>query len=103
MDKRRSADALIQFLNSAPTPFHSFAALARMLEDAGARRLEERDPWQLERGGLIISSRTPRCSARFMSVRRTWQRPASIWRAHHDSPGLRIKPNGSRLDLTFER
>lgn len=104
MDKRRSADALIQFLNSAPTPFHSVAALARMLEDAGARRLEERDPWQLERGGLyyFIKDATMLC-AFYVGTADLAKTGFHMAGAHHDSPGLRIKPNGSRLDLTFER
>ena len=32
MDKRQASDALIKFLNSAPTPFHSVAALKEIFD-----------------------------------------------------------------------
>lgn len=34
---------LIDFLKASPTPFHATASLARRLEAAGYRRLDERE------------------------------------------------------------
>ncbi|MCO1694454.1 M18 family aminopeptidase, partial [Pseudomonas aeruginosa] len=42
---------LIDFLKASPTPFHATASLARRLEAAGYRRLDERDAWHTETGG----------------------------------------------------
>lgn len=104
MDKRQASDALIKFLNSAPTPFHSVAALKEMLENAGAKELCERKSWKLEKGGLyyFVKDATLLCAFKIgqADLQSTGFHMAG---AHHDAPGFRIKPNGSRIDLTFER
>ncbi|WP_395726204.1 M18 family aminopeptidase [Nakamurella sp.] len=87
-----TAAGLCAFLDASPTPFHACATAAALLDDAGFRRLDERDRWPgtgggyyLIRGGSLIAWRTgddPDPAA-----------PFRIIGAHTDSPGLRIKPN----------
>ncbi|MCO5748799.1 hypothetical protein NHG58_28615, partial [Citrobacter freundii] len=48
---------LIDFLKASPTPFHATASLARRLEAAGYRRLDERDAWHTETGGRYYVTR----------------------------------------------
>ena len=48
---------LIDFLKASPTPFHATASLARRLEAAGYRRLDERDAWHTEAGGRYYVTR----------------------------------------------
>ncbi len=51
---------LIDFLKASPTPFHATASLARRLEAAGYRRLDERDAWHTETGGrYYVSTASP--------------------------------------------
>ncbi|MCO2340662.1 hypothetical protein FA363_15890, partial [Pseudomonas aeruginosa] len=50
---------LIDFLKASPTPFHATASLARRLEAAGYRRLDERDAWHTE-NCLLDTSPSPR-------------------------------------------
>jgi aspartyl aminopeptidase len=87
-----TAAGLCAFLDASPTPFHACASAAALLDDAGFRRLDERDRWPgtsgacyLIRGGSLIAWHTgddPDPAA-----------PFRIVGAHTDSPGLRIKPN----------
>jgi aspartyl aminopeptidase len=50
--KRKYANDLLKFLNSAPTPFQSVDELEKMLAAAGATKLDEGDEWNVERGKL---------------------------------------------------
>ena len=87
-----TADGLCAFLDASPTPFHACAAAAAELDDAGFRRLDERDRWPADggayyliRGGSLIAWRT--------GADVDPAAPFRIVGAHTDSPGLRIKPN----------
>lgn len=47
------ARRFLQYSDRSPTPFHAVATSARMLEQAGFRKLREADVWDgaVERGG----------------------------------------------------
>jgi len=86
---RSVADALCEFIDASPSPYHAVAAAAELLEGAGFREvaLDEAMPAgaggrYVRRGGSIIAWRQPAgavCSFRLVG-------------AHTDSPNLRIKP-----------
>lgn len=84
-------DSLMSFLTDSPTPYHAVASAARLLADAGFRRVEETAAWDaapggqyLLRGGALIAWYVPEQA-----------RPTTPYRvigAHTDSPNLRVKP-----------
>lgn len=86
---------LMQFLDSAPTPFHAVAAMSNRLDRAGFVALDEADAWQLTPGtgyyvcrndSSIIAWRQPAVDA---AVSQGWR----LIGAHTDSPCLKVKPN----------
>ena len=50
MSRNASADALIGFLNTSPTPFHAVENAANRLTALGAVRLDEKEAWALKPG-----------------------------------------------------
>lgn len=96
---------LLDYINKAPTPYHSTEYLAAMLEEAGAVRLKEEDPWgEILPGMIYYFTRNDSSLAAF---RLSDSSPLySGWRiggAHHDAPGFRIKPRGSSSTNSYER
>lgn len=85
---------LIDFLKASPTPFHATASLARRLEAAGYRRLDERDAWHTETGGRYYVTRN---DSSLIAIRLGRRSPLEsgfrLVGAHTDSPCLRVKPN----------
>ncbi|WP_035573157.1 M18 family aminopeptidase [Halomonas halocynthiae] len=86
---------LIDFLHSAPTPWHATASMAKQLEASGYRRLEETQAWQLKPGERVFVTRNDSSivalqlpSASLSSLR--------MMGAHTDSPCLRLKPNAAQ-------
>ena len=93
---QNNGDALLQFLNATPTPFHTVAESAACLEKAGFLRLDERQPWDLQPGGTyyltrngsaLIAFRLPECPGGQCGCR--------IALAHTDSPALKLKTKGA--------
>ena len=84
---------LIDFLQASPTPFHATASLARRLEAAGYRRLDEREPWQAQAGGRYYVTRN---DSSLIAVRLGRRAPQDsglrLVGTHTDSPCLRVKP-----------
>ena len=104
MEKKQYAQKLLTFLDNAPSPYQSVDLLSAMLDEAGAVKLEEFGVWSLEAGKLyyFVKDGTQIMAFHLGSepLAETGFRMAS---AHHDYPGLRIKPAGSSVELNFER
>jgi aspartyl aminopeptidase len=85
---------LIDFIDSAPSPYHACATAASMLEEAGFSRLEEGDHWPpggdhlIVRGGTLIAWSVPDAVVAGAGLRMVG--------AHTDSPNLRIRPHPER-------
>lgn len=86
---------LVDFLRSAPTPWHATASMAERLESAGYRRLQETEAWQLQPGERVFVTRNDSSivalqlpSGELSSLR--------MMGAHTDSPCLRLKPNAAQ-------
>lgn len=98
-------NGLLRYINEAPTPYHSTEYLANMLDEAGAVRLKEEDPWgDILPGMLYYYTRNDSCIAAFRladepPIKEGWR----IAAAHHDAPCLRIKPCGSVNQMSYER
>ncbi len=92
MDNSHFLPRLLHFLDHSMTPFHAVDNLARRLDEAGYRRLQEHEDWDLtahqcvyvvRNGGSLVALRTGR-DCRQQGLRMVG--------AHTDSPCLRVKP-----------
>lgn len=84
-------DRLLHFLERSPTPWHAVDNMARRLEQAGYRRLEEAETWQLAPGERFYVTRND-SSLIAMQVPEETLGGLRMIGAHTDSPGLRLKP-----------
>jgi aspartyl aminopeptidase len=84
---------LIDFLKASPTPFHATASLAKRLESAGYKRLDERESWATEPGGRYYVTRNDSSLIAIrLGKRSTVDGGMRLVGAHTDSPNLRVKP-----------
>ncbi len=95
---------LFDYIDKAPTPYHSAAYLAEMLDEVGAVRLSEQDAWGDILPGIIYYF--IRNDSTLVAFRLGDEAPCETgWRitaAHHDAPGFQIKPAGSTLRDGYE-
>ncbi|MCK0743851.1 M18 family aminopeptidase [Chromohalobacter nigrandesensis] len=84
-------DRLLHFLERSPTPWHAVDNMASRLEQAGYRRLEETQAWQLAPGDRFYVTRND-SSLIAMQVPEEALGGLRMIGAHTDSPGLRLKP-----------
>lgn len=89
-------ERLLEFLQRSPTPWHAVANMAKRLERAGFRRLDETQPWQLEPGERVYVARN---DASLVALQLPDDRLQALRMigAHTDSPGLRLKPNAAQV------
>ena len=87
-------ERLLIFLQSSPTPWHATVNMARRLEQAGFRRLDETQPWDLTPGERIVVTRND-SSLIALQLPEGKLDALRLIGAHTDSPGLRLKPNAS--------
>lgn len=87
-----AAQALIEYIDASPSPFHACATSAQMLEEAGFTQVDERDAWPTDtgryyllRGGSLVAWSTEHSDGPTT--------PFRVVGAHTDSPNFRIKPN----------
>ncbi len=103
--KQDEVQGLLNYINNAPTPYHSADYLSAMLDEAGAVRLVEQEPWGDILPGIIYYF--VRNDSALVAFRLGDHSPAAGgWRisvAHHDAPGFRVKPAGSSVSGSYER
>src|SRR5690606_19155207 len=99
-DVVEASKRLLNFIDRSPTPWHAVASIAQWLQQAGFRRYEETEDWQIapgacgyvvRDGGSIIAFRLGQTDA-----------PMRIIGAHTDSPGFRVKPRGAFRQAGFD-
>ncbi len=90
MNKKEFNDALLEFLDASPTPFHATDNMAKMLENAGFKELKEEEDWKLQRAGRYYLTRNDSSIIAF-----TYPETSHylMLGAHTDSPNLKLKPN----------
>ena len=92
--ERSAAQALLDFIDGAPSPWHAAASMVARLEVHGFQYLDERAPWELEpnRGYYVLRDGSSLIAFRTGDgdVARHGFRGVG---AHTDSPGFRIKPS----------
>ena len=90
---RARAQALLDFIDASPSPWHVADSAAALLEAAGYRRLDEADTWQLTPGArhYVVRDGSTLAAFRIGSAPLT-EAGLRLIGAHTDSPGLRVKP-----------
>lgn len=88
-----SAQALCEFIDASPSPFHACETVAQRLRDAGFRQLAESAPWP--ESGDFFTVRAGSLVAWRAGAERTI--PFRVVGAHTDSPNLRVKQHPDRF------
>src|SRR5690606_26063949 len=87
------AQALLDFIDTSPSPWHATASAAKLLRRHGYAELHESERWQLEAGGRYFVTRAGSSIIAFTLGRQALDQTGfRIVGAHTDSPGLRLKP-----------
>lgn len=86
------ADDLADFVAASPSSYHAAAEVARRLEEAGFRRLEEQDAWEIAPGGRYVVVRDGAAIAWTVPADAVATTPVHVFGAHTDSPGFKLKP-----------
>ena len=85
-----SIEDLFDFLDNSPSPYHSAAAAAAILESEGYKLCAESEPWELVTGGRYYTTRNG-------SAVLAWRMPRGaltgwhITASHGDSPTWKVK------------
>ncbi len=87
-----SSKKLIDFLDNNPSAFHAVAGLAQMYENAGFKRLNENEKYDISLGGSYFVTRNNSSIIAFKIPNREYK-AFNIMAAHSDSPTFKIKPN----------
>uniref|UniRef100_A0A7S2SV01 aspartyl aminopeptidase n=1 Tax=Rhizochromulina marina TaxID=1034831 RepID=A0A7S2SV01_9STRA len=93
-DGETEADRFVAYLNESQSPFHCVDAVKRRLVAAGFTQLDERKPWELERGGKYFATRNGSSLIAF-AVGGAFDPDSSgfiIIGGHTDSPCPKLKP-----------
>ncbi|GAA5179190.1 MULTISPECIES: M18 family aminopeptidase [Halomonadaceae] len=88
-------ERLLTFLRRSPTPWHATSNMARRLEQAGYRRLDETQAWSLSPGDRVYVTRND-SSLIALQLPSGKLETLRMIGAHTDSPGLRLKPNAAQ-------
>jgi aspartyl aminopeptidase len=92
---REQAQALLDFIDMSPSPWHAVKSIKLELQGNGFVELKESMPWALTAGGKYFVTRGGSSLLAFicgqLSLPETGFR---IIGAHTDSPGFRVKPRG---------
>nr|WP_300314245.1 M18 family aminopeptidase [Halomonas sp.] len=88
-------ERLLDFLRCSPTPWHAARTMARRLEDAGYRCLEETQAWSLTPGDRFYVTRND-SSIIAVNLPKAPLETLRMVGAHTDSPCLRLKTNAAK-------
>lgn len=90
---QQHAQALLNYIDASPSPWHAVQTSEKMLNDKGFRELLESDAWSLERNKRYYVKRDDSSIIAFtVGTSDLAQHGFRLIGAHTDSPGLRIKP-----------
>ncbi|WP_150300439.1 M18 family aminopeptidase [Pseudomonas profundi] len=85
--------ALADFIQASPTPFHATGNLTQRLLANGYEQLDERDEWALQPAGKYLVTRNGSSLIAFhMGASGAVDQGIRMVGAHTDSPCLRVKP-----------
>lgn len=87
------AEELLEFLNSSPTAFHAAAELKKELQQAGFKKLDPAQKWNLKAGEKYFITRNKSAVIAFITGDDFLNQGFRIISSHTDSPALKIKPD----------
>ncbi len=97
-EKRASAEGLLHFINTSPSPWHAADNAAGRLREAGFVQLDEASPWRLKPEGRYFVVRGGASLIAFVLGQKTLAESGfRLVGAHTDSPGLRLKPKAAHV------
>ncbi len=92
-DTHATAQALLDFIDASPSPWHAVAHCEAQLQAAGYSRLNEGERWKLvAAGGYYVVRGGASIIAFVLGSQNAAEAGLRIIGAHTDSPGLRVKP-----------
>jgi len=92
-EAKQQAQALLDFIDASPSPWHAVAATKAMLDANGFKPLIENQPWQFRKNGKYYVVRDGSSLIAFIvGDKPIAESGFKIVGAHTDSPGLRLKP-----------
>lgn len=96
VEARQHAQALLDFIDQSPSPWHAVDTAANQLKAHGFKNLRENEPWQFKAGGKYFVVRDGGSIIAFVLGQRPLvESGLRIVGAHTDSPGLRLKPQAA--------
>jgi aspartyl aminopeptidase len=96
IEARQRAQALLDFIDASPSPWHAVTQVEQALTAQGFTRLNESDTWQLTQGGKYYVVRDGGSIIAFsLGQKAIAENGFRIVGAHTDSPGLRLKPKAA--------
>lgn len=96
IEARQHAQALLDFIDHSPSPWHAVETVANQLKAHGFKNLRENEPWQFKQGGKYFVVRDGGSIIAFTLGQQVIADSGfRIVGAHTDSPGLRLKPQAA--------
>ncbi len=93
IEARQHAQALLDFIDHSPSPWHAVETVAGALKAHGFKNMRENEPWQFKAGGKYFVVRDGGSVIAFvLGQQAVAESGFRIVGAHTDSPGLRLKP-----------
>jgi len=95
---------LLAFIKQSPTPFHAVKNMVSMLEDAGFKRLNEKELWHVsdkQLGERYFVTRNDSSIIAFELKQSLLEHGIYMIGAHTDSPCLKVKPNPEIIDKQY--
>lgn len=96
VEAKQQAQALLDFIDTSPSPWHAVASTKALLDANGFKPLIENQPWQFRKNGRYYVVRDGASIIAFvMGDKPLIDTGFRIVGAHTDSPSLRLKPNAA--------
>ena len=92
-------EGLLQFMDKSPSPFHAIEMMKEMLANAGFVEVQEKDNWNLEKGGSYFVVRNDSSIIAFQIPQKEFCGFHMV-ASHSDSPSFKIKENA---ELTLDK
>lgn len=104
MSEEYICDALLDFLNESPTPYHAADQLAKLLENRDFERLKEDEPWDLKPGGRYYFIRSDSTIVAFIwGLDNAANKGVRLIGAHTDSPCIKLKPQPEKNTKSYQQ
>jgi len=96
IEARQQAQALLEFIDRSPSPWHAVETVSAQLKAHGFIHLHENEAWQCQAGGKYFVVRDGGSIIAFVAGQQAMaDNGFRIVGAHTDSPGLRLKPKAA--------